>query len=95
VWVKDTNGQAMGYYVRNTHELLLICKKGDMVYPKLEGTPLSAFKASRTAHSAKPDVVYDIIEKMYPEFPKLELFARNKRSGWDSWGNSVELLKAA
>jgi N6-adenosine-specific RNA methylase IME4 len=95
VWVKDTNGQAMGYYVRNIHELLLICKKGDMVYPKLEGTPLSAFTAPRTAHSAKPDVVYDIIDKMYPEFPKLELFARNMRSGWDSWGNSVELLRAA
>jgi N6-adenosine-specific RNA methylase IME4 len=26
---------------------------------------------------------------MYPELPKIELFARNVRPGWMQWGNEV------
>jgi hypothetical protein len=40
-------------------------------------------------HSAKPDVAYEIIEKMYPEVLKLELFARRYHAGWSSWGNEL------
>jgi N6-adenosine-specific RNA methylase IME4 len=95
VWVKNSSGQGMGYYAINNHESLLICKKGSAPYPVLDGRPSSVFQAPRGKHSEKPEVVYEIIEKMYPEFPKLELFARKKRTGWDAWGNSVGLLKAA
>lgn len=31
-----------------------------------------------------------VIEKMFPNLPKLELFARQKRPGWDVWGNETE-----
>ncbi len=43
-------------------------------------------------HSRKPDLVQDRIDKMYPSsiYSKIELFARRKRDGWDSWGNEVE-----
>ena len=34
----------------------------------------------------KPDEVYEIIERMYPDLPKIELFARNVRPGWSVWG---------
>jgi N6-adenosine-specific RNA methylase IME4 len=27
---------------------------------------------------------------MYPELPKIELFARNARKGWARWGNEAE-----
>jgi len=44
----------------------------------------------RREHSRKPDIVYDHIEKML-EGPYVELFARRKRDGWESWGNEVWL----
>ncbi len=39
-------------------------------------------------HSAKWDETYDYIEAISPG-PRLELFARRKRPGWDVWGNEV------
>jgi N6-adenosine-specific RNA methylase IME4 len=43
----------------------------------------------RGKHSAKPEAFQDIVESMSPA-PRLELFARRKRLGWDSWGNEIE-----
>lgn len=40
-------------------------------------------------HSQKPEHVYNMIESMFPNTAKIELFARNIREGWDSWGNEV------
>lgn len=41
-------------------------------------------------HSQKPDIAYEIIERLYPNTDKVELFARRKREGWKVWGNEVE-----
>jgi hypothetical protein len=27
---------------------------------------------------------------MYPDLPKIELFARRPREGWTTWGNEIE-----
>jgi N6-adenosine-specific RNA methylase IME4 len=40
-------------------------------------------------HSAKPAVVYEMIEDYFPTLPKIELNARLPRDGWDSWGNEA------
>lgn len=45
--------------------------------------------APRTDHSAKPVAVQDSIEMMYPDFRKIELFARSRREGWDAWGDEI------
>jgi N6-adenosine-specific RNA methylase IME4 len=46
--------------------------------------------AERIEHSKKPDVFYDIIERMYPGRTRIEMFARGKpRPGWTAWGNEV------
>jgi len=29
-------------------------------------------------------------ERLYPDTKKLEMYCRNKRNGWDSWGNEIE-----
>lgn len=87
VWVKDKIG--MGYYARQRHELLLIATRGSLPVPEPENRPDSAIISPRTEHSKKPIVVYELIEKMYPHYTKLELFARNKRDGWDVWGNQT------
>lgn len=88
VWVK--NRPITGYYFRQQHELLLIATKGKGIpCPKPTNRPVSIIPGLVRAHSQKPDELYTIIEKMYPELPKIELFARNKRDGWFSWGNEI------
>jgi N6-adenosine-specific RNA methylase IME4 len=87
VWVKDKIG--MGYYVRNRHELLLIAGRGNLPIPAEDARPDSVIEAPRTQHSAKPMEVYGIIDRMYPELPKIELFARVAYEGWDTWGNQA------
>jgi N6-adenosine-specific RNA methylase IME4 len=87
VWVKDQIG--MGYYARQKHELLLIAAKGGLELPDPGVRPESVFFAPRTDHSEKPEEVYSIIETMYPTYKKLEMFARNKRDGWEVWGDEV------
>ncbi len=94
VWVKDKLG--LGYYVRNRHELLLIATRGDFPCPQPANRPSSVIEAPRREHSRKPDEAYELIEAMYPELPKIELFARNSREGWAAWGNEApDLLNMA
>jgi N6-adenosine-specific RNA methylase IME4 len=87
VWVKDWIG--LGYFVRSPHELLLVATRGDMPSPSPANRPSSVIDAPRRGHSRKPDEAYEMIEQMYPELPKIELFARHTRPGWDAWGNEI------
>ena len=91
VWVKDKWG--MGYYIRGQHELLLIARKGDLPLPDEENRVSSVIQAPRLGHSQKPDSVYEIIEKMYPNQCYIELFAREKRPGWVAWGLEAQLAE--
>lgn len=52
--------------------------------------PASLFRERRREHSRKPEASYRIIETMYPDLPKIELFARQARPGWQPWGNEIE-----
>jgi N6-adenosine-specific RNA methylase IME4/ParB-like chromosome segregation protein Spo0J len=87
VWVKDRIG--MGYYARQQHELLLIGKRGSLPVPDPEDRPASVIQAPRGEHSAKPDAVYELIERMYPLRERCELFQRRPRDGWAGWGNQA------
>jgi N6-adenosine-specific RNA methylase IME4 len=87
VWTKDKLG--LGYYFRNQHELLLIAIKGEPATPKPEDRSSSVINAPRTIHSEKPDQAYEILERMYPDFRRIELFARKTRPGWAAWGNQL------
>jgi N6-adenosine-specific RNA methylase IME4/ParB-like chromosome segregation protein Spo0J len=87
VWIKDKIGT--GYYFRGQHELLLVGNKGDITTPMESTRPSSVIEAPRLEHSQKPDVVYGLVEQMYPNRTYLELFARNERKGWKSWGNEL------
>ncbi len=89
VWVKDKIG--MGYHARNKHEILLIGKRGELPPPDESARPASVVNAPRLQHSAKPDEFYEIIEQMYPDANRLELFLRGEpREGWDGWGDEAE-----
>jgi N6-adenosine-specific RNA methylase IME4 len=87
VWVKQWIG--MGNYVRQQHEHLLIARRGEFPTPHERDRPSSIISAPRREHSRKPDQAYELIERMYPTLPKIELFARSRRDGWDTWGNEA------
>jgi N6-adenosine-specific RNA methylase IME4 len=90
-WVKTSKkgglGFGMGRYFRGCTEHALIGTKGKI-------GPLS--KSERNCdlhlslpHSQKPETLQNQLEKMYPEGPYLELFARRQRPGWCCIGNEV------
>jgi N6-adenosine-specific RNA methylase IME4 len=87
VWVKDRPG--LGFWARQQHELLLVATLGDPPTPSPRSVPASVISAPRREHSRKPDEAYALIEGMYPDFPRIELFARHARPGWARWGNQA------
>ena len=93
VWhKKGGKNPYFGHVAFQVHETILVGKRGKgLPEPKPKNKPLSVFEAPKTAHSKKPELVYDMLERMYPEFKNnfCELFARNEREGWSSWGNEV------
>lgn len=93
IWKKDRIGT--GYWFRNMHELLIVGTKGKIPAPA-QGTQLpSMFDAPVGEHSAKPDCVYEMIERYFPNLPKIELNARRSRPGWVPWGNEAPPAEAA
>jgi N6-adenosine-specific RNA methylase IME4 len=90
VWVKDQIG--MGYWFRQQHELLLVGTKGSPGAPEPANRPSSIIQGARREHSAKPEHLHDLLNGMFPHLPrKLEMFAREQRPGWVTWGNDAEV----
>jgi N6-adenosine-specific RNA methylase IME4 len=87
VWVKHTPGT--GYWSRNRHELLLVGTRGSIPAPAPGDQYESVIEARAGPHSQKPFHFHEIIEDYFPLLPRIELFARQTRTGWDSWGNEV------
>lgn len=87
VWNKVT-GIPAAFTIRFGHEYLLYMYKGKFTPVAIEerGKIHSVFTEKARKHSQKPDVAYEIIERLYPNAKKLEMYARNSRSGWDCWG---------
>ena len=87
---KDRFG--LGQYYRGQTEHCLFGAKGKPPYKIIDGKRqqgTTLINAKRTKHSKKPTEMYKYIEKVsYPDY--LEMFARNKRDGWDSWGNEIQ-----
>ena len=91
-WCKP--GMGVGRFQCNT-EHVLVCRRG-----RREGNPFgfggqhasptggTYFKWPRGRHSEKPDEFFALVESMSPG-PRLEMFARKSRAGWDVWGNEA------
>lgn len=92
VWVKDKFGT--GYWFRSQHETLLVATRGNPPAPAQGKQWSSVINAPRGRHSEKPESAYDLIEAYYPNFQKIELFARGSRERWDVWGNEAETVPA-
>lgn len=90
IWDKVT-GIPAAFTVRYGHEYLLYMYKGKLtpVAKDERGKIHTVFRERATKHSKKPDIAYEIIERLYPDLKKLEMYARETRNGWDSFGNEV------
>ena len=84
---KDTF-MGLGYWTRSNSELCLLGTKG---HPKRVSKSVRqiVFEPKRE-HSRKPDCVRDKIVDLCGDVPRIELFARQKVPGWDSWGNEIK-----
>lgn len=79
----------LGFWTRANPEPCLLATRG---HPKRRaGDVPKLLLAPRREHSRKPDEAYARIERLLPG-PYLELFARQSRPGWDSFGNQPDLF---
>lgn len=97
-WAKRTPNDTgwhmgTGYYTRANPETCLLGMNGRMGVPRSRGVRQLVVEPVRE-HSRKPDRIHSDIERMF-DGPYLELFARQRRPGWDSWGNQVDRFEAA
>jgi N6-adenosine-specific RNA methylase IME4 len=83
-WKKNANG--LGFWFRGEVEILLVGKRGSI--HAFHSQQSNFIEAKSRKHSQKPGLVYEILEATGIE-PRIELFARDHRQGWDAWGNQV------
>lgn len=94
VWIKTLEGSGllprafvgMGYTTRKNAEDCWLFRRG---MPKRNARDVQEpIFAPLREHSRKPEEQFDRIRR-YCSGPRLELFARQERVGWDCWGNEV------
>ncbi|WP_315729772.1 MT-A70 family methyltransferase [Bradyrhizobium sp. SZCCHNRI2010] len=92
VWVKMVKDGSRptfgtGYALRNCHEPFLIGKVGK---PRIHDKAIrSAILEPRREHSRKPELGYEYAARMAGPFPKADIFARQQRPDWDSFGDQL------
>ncbi len=84
------DGRGVGFYFRNTTELILFGTKGKNARTLAPGRrQVNIIRTIKREHSRKPDEQYGIIEACSPgKF--LEIFGRGRRDGWVTWGNQAD-----
>lgn len=92
-WIKqnkvaDSLFWGMGNATRANPEYVLLGRKGKL--ERLDKGVHSVVVSKISNHSSKPEEVRIRIEKLFGDLPRIELFARQKTEGWDSWGNEVK-----
>jgi len=84
------DGRGVGFYFRNTTELILFGVRGRNARTLAAGRrQVNIIRSRKREHSRKPDETYALVESCSPG-PFLELFARGSRPGWVSWGNQAD-----
>lgn len=87
-WCKTPRGTGQGGIFCPTTEFLILARRGKM--PKVKRVDSTWWQVKRQKrHSQKPVFFHELIESV-TDSPRLEMFARNQREGWDVFGNEVE-----
>lgn len=97
-WVKLNSDESVylgiGNYTRSNVEYLTVgVRKGkdsDHWVRRQRNDISNVVMAKRLEHSEKPHVFRSLIEEMYGEVKRIELFARTKTPGWDVSGNQIK-----
>lgn len=88
-WVKvksdGTPSTKTGYYFRGATEHVLFAVRGSLRLMSSLGEP-TALLSPRLPHSVKPPEFFNVVERCSPA-PRLEMFARKNRTGWDCFGD--------
>lgn len=96
-WAKRTSRDAdwhmgTGYYTRANPEMCLLGMTGSLRRQSAAVRQLVVEPIRE--HSRKPDRIRNDIVQLFGDLPRLELFARTSREGWDAWGNQVDRFEA-
>ena len=83
-WAKTPHGIGLGGTFVQTTEHVLFARRG--ILKAGERVDSTWWQWQRGEHSAKPEAFLDLVERVSPA-PRLEMFARRNRLGWDTWGN--------
>jgi len=83
-WDKEIGVPVNGIYRKA--EWVLYAYRGKMGINKKGKFIPSLIREKRTYHSRKPDIFYEILKSNTRE-PRIDIFAREKRDGFDAWGN--------
>lgn len=92
VWDKPNLG--FGTVPRACHEVLLLAVRGRWVIDgprnirSVQRWPQAYTDHGGKRHSAKPEAALDLAELIGPP-PRLEMFSRRARLGWDTWGEEA------
>ncbi len=87
VWHKTGNPSPFGGSVApNYAEFVLVGRRGTPTVGRMPSSVIQANAPTRGQHSAKPEALLDYVETIAPA-PRVELFARRARFGWDYWGD--------
>lgn len=89
-WVK-TGAPGMGFAFRGHTEHIIYAVRGRLSIPT-DRRESNVIVAQRRGHSEKPAAFYDLVERVSPP-PYVDLFNRQSRLGWDSWGLGYESEK--
>lgn len=78
----------MGSWTRSNAEICLLATRGN---PKrISASVRQIIYHPIMKHSKKPPITRDYIVELCGDLPRVELFAREKAKGWDSWGNEIK-----
>jgi len=93
VW--DKQRHMFGNYASTQHEHLLLCTRGRCLPDRRLPLVSTVIRAKRSRrHSEKPVEARQMIERLY-DGPRIELFARQRSSGWAVFGNDPAVQPAA
>lgn len=96
VWRKTTAAgktrMGPGYRVRTTGELVVVATLGN---PRQDSVPQTIFDGIAREHSRKPEEFYDLCDRVMPHARRADVFTRQRRPGWDAFGNEADKFGAA
>jgi N6-adenosine-specific RNA methylase IME4 len=93
VWDKE-NGVAPAFSVRFSHEYVVWFYKPKFtpVSVQSRGKHMTVIREKSRQHSRKPDLFYKTVDEWFPEAKKIDVFSREKRHGWDQFGNQTDMF---